>query len=141
MRTYSGVVYPANCDAMGHMNVQYYVAAFDQAMWHLVHSLGYRAEWQNERGEGWADVQHNVSFVKELKVGSLYYVVSRVGSVGNKSLTTVHHLYDMADDLCASNEIKSVYFDLNERKGMVLPEAIRLKAELLLFKAQDLQVL
>ena len=36
---YRGVVYPAQCDAMGHMNVQYYVAAFDQAMWHLAHEL------------------------------------------------------------------------------------------------------
>lgn len=129
MRTYSGVVYPANCDAMGHMNVQYYVAAFDQAMWHLVHVLGYRTEWQKERGEGWADVQHNVTFSKELAVGSLFYVESAVSNVGGKSLTTFHRLFDMDGQLCASNEIKSVYFDLAERKGLVLPDGIRSNAE------------
>ncbi|KQV32649.1 thioesterase [Rhizobium sp. Root1203] len=114
---------------MGHMNVQYYVAAFDQAMWHLVHALGYRAEWQTEKREGWADVQHNISFAKELKVGSLFYIESRVANVGRKSLTTVHHLYNMSDELSASNEIKSVYFNLAERNGMILPDDIRSRAE------------
>lgn len=59
MRTHSGVVYPAHCDAMGHRNVAHYVAAFDQAMWRLVHSLGYRTDWQISRHEGWADVRHD----------------------------------------------------------------------------------
>lgn len=135
MRTYSGVVYPAQCDAMGHMNVQYYVAAFDQAMWHLVHALGYRTVWQKEKGQGWADVQHNVTFSKELAVGSLFCVESTVSNVGTKSLTTHHRLYDMDGDLCASNEIKSVYFDLVARKGVVLPEEIRSNAENLLVTA------
>ncbi len=136
MRTYSGVVYPAHSDAMGHMNVQYYVAAFDQAMWHLVHALGYRTQWQEERGEGWADVQHNVSFSRELKVGGLFYVESRVGQVGTKSLTTVHEMFDVSGELAASNEIKSVYFDLKARKALVLPQEIRLEAERLLASLQ-----
>jgi acyl-CoA thioester hydrolase len=114
---------------MGHMNVQYYVAAFDQAMWHLVHALGYRTEWQKEKGEGWADVQHNVTFSQELAVGSLFYVDSGVASVGGKSLTTVHRLYNMSGELCAADEVKSVYFDLVARKGLPLPDAIRANAE------------
>jgi acyl-CoA thioester hydrolase len=117
---------------MGHMNVQYYVAAFDQAMWHLVHTLGYRTTWQKERGEGWADVQHHVGFTKEIAVGSLFYVESRVSNVGSKSLTTYHQLYDMDGDPCASNEIKSVYFDLVGRRGLLLPDEIRSNAERLL---------
>ncbi|MGO6882989.1 acyl-CoA thioesterase [Rhizobium ruizarguesonis] len=139
MRTYSGVVYPAHCDAMGHMNVQYYVAAFDQAMWHLVHALGYRPQWQQERDEGWADVQHNVNFAKELKVGTLFFVESRVGQVGTTSLTTVHDLYDVSGDLAASNEIKSVYFDLKLRKSLVLPNEIKLAAERQLASIQHAQ--
>jgi acyl-CoA thioester hydrolase len=129
MKTHSGVVYPANCDAMGHMNVQYYVAAFDQAMWHLVNALGYRTQWQAERGEGWADVQHHVNFSKELAVGSLFYVESAVSNIGGKSLTTIHRLYNTSGELCASNEIKSVYFDLVQRKGLTLPDDIRSNAE------------
>jgi acyl-CoA thioester hydrolase len=132
MRTYSGVVYPAHTDAMGHMNVQYYVAAFDQAMWHLVHALGYRTAWQKDRNEGWADVRHNVGFSKELAVGDLFCIESSISAIGGASLTSYHALYDMAGDLCASNEIKSVYFDLGARKSLTLPDEIRASAERLL---------
>lgn len=125
MRTYSGVVYPAQTDAMGHMTVQYYVAAFDQAMWHLVHAIGYRPEWQSERGEGWADVRHDVTFSRELRVGSLFWVESAVVAVGRTSLSTRHRLFDAGGELASTDEIKSVYFDLHRRKALPLPEPIR----------------
>lgn len=128
MRTYSGVVYPAQTDAMGHMTVQYYVAAFDQAMWHLVHALGYRPEWQMERAEGWADVRHDVTFSKELRVGSLFWVESSVVMVGKTSLSTRHRLFDAGGELASTDEIKSVYFDLHGRRALPLPEAIRSSA-------------
>lgn len=128
MRAYFGVVYPAQTDAMGHMTVQYYVSAFDQAMWHLVHTLGYRPEWQTERGEGWADIRHDVTFSKELRVGSLFWVESSVVAIGKTSLSTLHRLYSADGELSSTDEIKSVYFDLNERKARPLPEPIRKSA-------------
>ncbi len=40
IETYRGVIYPWNCDHMGHMNVQYYVGKFDEATWQLFAFLG-----------------------------------------------------------------------------------------------------
>lgn len=137
MRTYSGVVYPAQTDAMGHMTVQYYIAAFDQAMWHLVHALGYRPEWQMDRREGWADVRHDVTFTKELRVGSLFWVESSVVAIGRTSLSTRHRLFDAHGELSSTDEVKSVYFDLNERKALSLPEPIRKSANDRLANARD----
>ena len=128
LRTYSGVVYPAHTDAMGHMTVQYYVAAFDQAMWHLVHALGYRPEWQTERREGWADVRHDLTFSKELRVGSLFWVESSVVAIGKTSLSTRHRLFNADGELTSTDEMKSVYFDLKDRKALLLPELIRKSA-------------
>jgi acyl-CoA thioester hydrolase len=125
MRTYSGVVYPAQTDAMGHMTVQYYVQAFDQAMWHLVHALGYRPEWQMERGEGCADIRHDVTFSKELRVGSLFCVESSIVALGRTSLSTRHRLFNADGELSSTDEIKSVYFDLHARKALPLPEQSR----------------
>ena len=42
--TYRGVVYPSQCDFMGHLNVQHYIAAFDQAILHLTSELGLLAD-------------------------------------------------------------------------------------------------
>jgi acyl-CoA thioester hydrolase len=125
MRTYSGVVYPSQCDAMGHMNVQHYVAAFDQAMWHLVYSLGYRPEWQTTKAEGWADVRHDVTFSKELKPGNLFYIESGVIDCGIKSLTSIHQLLTVEGEIAAKDEIKSVYFSLAARKAIALPTVIK----------------
>ncbi|TGT35783.1 thioesterase [Mesorhizobium sp. M8A.F.Ca.ET.165.01.1.1] len=110
---------------MGHMNVQHHMAAFDQAMWHLVRSLGYSIEVRVTRNEGWADVRHDVHFLRELRSGDLFCVVSSVVECGTKSLTTRHRMLDSNDNLAATDEIKSVYFDLAERKAILLPDHIR----------------
>lgn len=74
-------------------------------------------------------MQHLVNFQKELEVGHLFYIDSHVSAIGTKSLTTVHRMFNANGDFCASDEIKSVYFDLAKRVGIVLPEVIRSNAE------------
>ncbi len=123
--TYHGVVYPAQCDAMGHMNVQYYIAAFDQSLWHLMAAAGYSAAWIAERQEGWADRRYEVDFRRELPVGSLFEIRSEVVKVGRTSLTTRQVMTDTANgELCAEMLAVSVYFDLAARKARPLPEVI-----------------
>lgn len=129
METFRGVVYPAQTDAMGHMTVQYYVAAFDQAMWHLVAALGYDPAWRTDRHEGWADVHYVIDFVSELKAGDLYRVESSVGLVGRSSITTRHELFGPGQRLVAKIEMKSVYFDLMNRKSLQLPQEVKCEAE------------
>jgi acyl-CoA thioester hydrolase len=129
MQTYRGVVYPAQSDAMGHMTVQYYVAAFDQAMWHLVESLGYDPAWRNEKREGWADVRYEIDFRDELQVGDLFMVESRVTSVGNSSLKTHHVLLGPRRSVSAEIHMTSVYFDLEARRSKPIPEAIKACAQ------------
>lgn len=129
METFRGVVYPAQTDAMGHMTVQYYVAAFDQAMWHLVDALGYDPEWCHELKQGWADVRYEIDFRAELKVGDLYRVVSKVVNVGRSSLRSHHQMFGPKSTLAAEIAMTSIYFDLDQRKSMVLPDAIRESAQ------------
>jgi acyl-CoA thioester hydrolase len=124
--TYRGVVYPAQCDAMGHMNVQYYVAAFDQAMWHLVHEIGYRKPVATGTGYGWADVRHVVEYRNELPVGALYRVASTIRKVGRSSMVTYHRMFGTDENtLSAECEMTSVYFDRSNRVSCPLPTALR----------------
>lgn len=128
MLTFRGVVYPAQCDAMGHMNIQHYVAAFDQAMWHLVHALGYDPGWQRSRGEGWADVRHEIDYERELAAGRLFSIKSTVSAIGRTSLTIDHAMLTADGDVAARMRMRSVYFDLAGRKSKVLPDNIRTQA-------------
>ena len=123
--TFRGLVYPSQCDAMGHMNVQHYVAAFDQAMWHLVHELGYRKPTSTNTGHGWADVRHVIDYRSELPVGTLYLVASGIDKVGRSSLVTHHRMFELETDaLAAECEMTSVYFDLAARASAPLPQSL-----------------
>ena len=42
--TQRGTVYPWECDHMGHMNVRWYAAKFDDACWQLLANLALTAE-------------------------------------------------------------------------------------------------
>lgn len=123
--TFRGLVYPAQCDAMGHMNVQHYIAAFDQAMWHLVHEIGYRKPAGPNIGHGWADVRHVVEYRRELAAGMLYRVASSVEKVGRSSLVTRHRMFELdSGELAAECEMTSVYFDLAARVSAPLPQSL-----------------
>ena len=131
--TFRGLVYPSQCDAMGHMNVQHYIAAFDQAMWHLVHEFGYRKPASPNTGHGWADVRHVVEYRRELPAGALYRVASGVDKVGRSSLVTRHRMFEMeSGDFAAECEMTSVYFDLAARVSAPLPQSLSNAARVLL---------
>jgi acyl-CoA thioester hydrolase len=126
IETFRGVVYPADCDAMGHMNVRQYSATFDQAMWHLVHELGYRTPSQPGIGHGWADVRHTIDYHRELRAGHLYRVLSDVRKIGQSSLVTHHRMFELGTgELSAECEMISVYFDLEARTSCPIPEMLR----------------
>jgi acyl-CoA thioester hydrolase len=124
--TFRGLVYPAHCDAMGHMNVQHYVAAFDQAMWHLVHEIGYRRPASPGTGHGRADVRHVIEYRRELAAGALYRILSGVAKVGRSSVVTIHRMFALeTGELAAECEMTSVFFDLSARESCPLPQPLR----------------
>src|SRR4029450_10085469 len=52
--TYRGTVYPWQCDHMGHMNVMWYTAKFDEASWQLLAMLGLTRSRFRQDGTGMA---------------------------------------------------------------------------------------
>ena len=133
LTSYQGVVYPAQCDAMGHMNVQHYIAAFDQALWHLMAAAGYSPSWITERRQGWADRRYEIDFRRELAAGQLFTISSTIVTVGRTSLVSRHRLADReGGETCAELLAVSVYFDLAARTALPLPDEIRSAAETLI---------
>src|ERR1700758_2810342 len=49
-----GVVYPWQCDHMGHMNVMWYTGKFDEATWHLFGYIGVTPSYLRDQARhGW----------------------------------------------------------------------------------------
>lgn len=126
LTTYHGIVYPNQCDAMGHFNVAHYVAAFDQASWHLLYACGYSPQWVVERGEGFADVHYEIDFRHEMRAGALFSIESCVVLTGNRSITT-YHCMSISGEQRVAAELRavSVFFDLKSRLAKLLPDLMR----------------
>lgn len=121
--TYRGVIYPWQCDAMGHFTTRYYMAAFDEAAWHFLWEAGFDPATIEKEHIGWADVRHEIEYLSELREGDLFQVESRPLKLGNTSV-----VYEMAlkpvgnDTVCARLTATTVQFDLKRRRSVeVLP--------------------
>lgn len=125
VETYRGVVYPWQCDAMGHMNTQFYAALYDGATLHFLALLCPQAELK-KLNHGWADVQQLIRYERELLAGALPVVRTSLVRLGNKSIEYRHQLCDAeTGGVHSTSDQVTVLFDLERRASAPLSEAIR----------------
>src|SRR6185369_1894662 len=93
IKTFQGVVYPWNCDQMGHMNVQFYTEKFDQATWTLFAMLGLTASFLRENNRGMAALEQHIQYKKELLAGDCIYIETTISEIKEKIIKFQHTLY------------------------------------------------
>src|SRR6185295_10191579 len=71
IETYRGVVYPWVIDHVGHMNVQFYTARFDEATWQFLARLGLTPTFLKRNHRSAAAVDQHTQYKRELVAGSL----------------------------------------------------------------------
>ena len=127
--TYRGVVYPWQCDHMGHMNVMWYVGKFDEATWNLFLALGLTPTFLRENGRGVAAVEQVISYKKELLAGETVSVFSGVVEVKERVLRFLHEMHNgETDELVATTLQTTVHIDAVARKAVALPADVAAKA-------------
>ena len=128
--TYRGVVYPRDCDHMGHMNVATYVGKFDEATWHVFRLCGITNAYMREQGKGMAGVHQDINYRKELFPGDTIRIESRLLEVGARKLMWFHEMYeDVSNELVATCESTAVHIDATTRQPVPFPDDIRKTAE------------
>ena len=127
--TYRGVVYPQQCDHMGHMNVAFYVAKFDEGTWQLFAALGLtRARFDAER-MGMAGLEQHIEYKRELFPGDVVTVTSTILEVKEKVLRFAHEMRnDVTGEVAAKMLVVAVHLDATARKAHALPEDVRDRA-------------
>ena len=131
--TYRGVVYPWQCDQMGHMNVMWYVGKFDEATWYLGATLGVTPTYMAETQRGMAGVQQNITYKRELFAGSIVEIYSHVVSIADRKIVLVHEMHD-ADrhEVCAICELTAVHINRATRRPCPIPPEVRTRAQAML---------
>ena len=127
--THRGVVYPWECDQVGHMNVTWYVAKFDQATWSLFALVGITPSYVRGNRRGMAAVEQNLAYKCELRAGDVVTVRSGVLEVRDKVLRYLHEMVnEETGDLAATCTLTSVHLDMDARKSCPFPPEILQRA-------------
>ncbi len=129
MVTYRGVVYPSQCDHMGHMNVMWYVGKFDEATWQLFHAVGLTPSRLRDSRRGMAGLEQHIEYKREVRAGDVLTIRSAVLEVREKTIRFAHRMNnDETGAVAATTVLTAVYLDLVARRSCPLPEDVRARA-------------
>jgi len=139
LETWRGVVYPAELDHMGHMNVQYYTAKFDQGTWQLFNQVGLSNRFLRDNKRGMAAVDQHTRYLAEVMAGDVLVVKSTILEIRDKVIRFRHQMYNLENAAAtevANSELIAVYMDLAVRKSCPFPAAIVQNCQAVITAAQ-----
>jgi acyl-CoA thioester hydrolase len=123
---FRAVVYPWNCDHQGHLTTMHYVGFFDQSCWQLISAVGLTQARMRAERRGFVDVKQTLEYRVEQPVGSPIFIEGGLLRIGSTSFTHFHRMKNAeTGDVAATSESVSVFFDLEARVKMAIPDDIR----------------
>ena len=119
---YTGVVPPEWIDYNGHMNVAYYVLAFDHATDAFLDMLGMGPDYRaREKGSTFV-VETHVNYQRELVAGDPMRITTQLLGFDSKRIHYFHRLYHASRGfLSATTELMVIHVDLAERHSAPMP--------------------
>ena len=117
IESYSGTVLPEWIVDNNHMNVAYYVLAFDYATDALFNFLGLSRAYKDTNNVSTFAVDMNVSYLRELRLGEPLIIQTRMLDCSDKALHYFHEMYHGTEGyLSATNEVLSMHMDMEIRR-------------------------
>lgn len=125
-------VRPEWIDYNGHMNVGYYLVAFDQATERLCEHFGVGEAYRHRADAGIFVLEAHVTYDREVKEGAPLLFRTRILDHDPKRFHLVHHMIEGDQGyLAATNELMCMHVDLTTHRGTPFPADIREKVEAL----------
>ncbi len=139
LELYRGRVLPEWIDYNGHMNVAYYVLAFDHATDRLLDHIGLDAATR-DRGQGSVfTLELHVSYLRELMEGMPIRATTRLLDADAKRIHYFQSLYHAEEGyLAATCEQILLYMDMNTRRSAAMPAEILAGLEVMLQEHRQL---
>ena len=122
---YETSVLPDWLDWNDHMNVAYYVLAFDKATDALFGFVGVAEAYIDERHLTMFAVECHVTYSRELRGGDPIRITTQLLGYDAKKMHFVHHMYHIDDGyLAAASEWMAVHIDMETRRSAEFPDDI-----------------
>lgn len=124
-RVAEGVVKPEWIDANDHVNVAYYVLAFDLGVDVLWHDLGITRDYIERTNGSTFAVECHITYQRELVLDDPYFVTAQILAYDDKRIHQFQRIYH-ADQkfLAATGEWMNLHVDLEKRRVTPFPESI-----------------
>ena len=121
-----GRVLPEWIDINDHMNVAYYLLAFDHAVDELWQTFGLTEEYIRTHDSSTIAVESHVTWQREVVENAPYVITSQVLAYDDKRIHQFQRMYH-ADDgfLAATCEWMNLHFDTGIRRVAPWPDEIR----------------
>ena len=132
-------VLPEWIDYNGHMNVSYYVLAFDQGVDAFMELIGISPANIEQRQTSTFTLEMHVNFLHELRLGDPLRLNCQLLDFDTKRVHYFLHMHHAEDDyLAAVSEQIMVHVDLETRRSSEFPDDVRLALTNLMTAHHDL---
>ncbi len=112
-------------DAMGHMNVRWYMALYDQATWAFFETIGMTSEYLQRCHSGAFALRHFINYFSEIHAGQTAALHTRVLGRTDKRFHFMHFMInETADQVASSFESLGTHADLEQRRSAAFPPFI-----------------
>lgn len=121
-----GQVLPEWIDLNDHMNVAYYLLAFDQAVDSLWQTFGLTEEYVRANNSSTIAVESHVTWQREIVEGDAFVVTAQVLAFDDKRIHQFQRMYHAEQGfLVATCEWMNLHFDTDIRRVAPWPDEIR----------------
>ena len=123
LELHTEVVQPEWIDYNGHMNVAYYLLAFDHATDAFFDHLGLGPSYLGASNHSTFTVEAHITYARELMVGAPLRFSTQLLDFDQKRIHYFHSMYHATEGYLAStNESLSIHVSLDSRRSAAIPE-------------------
>lgn len=129
IEVYSGAAQAWECDAMGHMNVRFYVARATDGLAALALALGLGPTWSRREGQALLARDHHIRFLREFRPGAPFRIFAGMLAVTDERLRVYFEFRNTATEEPAATFIaEAELVDLGTRAARPLPDEVKQRA-------------
>lgn len=122
---FRGKIKPEWIDFNGHMNVGYYVVAFDLGSMAFLDAVGMGYTYPERRGGSTFGLEMHITYDREIHQDDLYVIHTRVLDCDQKRIHMYHEMRHGTEGwLASTNEIITMHIDMETRRSAPFPDDI-----------------
>ncbi len=123
---YEGVIPPEWIDYNGHMNVAYYVLAFDHTTDAFMDYLGLDGRYRERTQCSAFILESHINYEQELVEGDPICCTTQLLGFDSKRIHYFHRMYHLEEDfLAATTELLLLHVDLGQRRSAPMPREVQ----------------